>query len=461
MDPVSILKSWLEPVTGPLQEFSSQVESLASINQNSVNTFNTLVNDLTDSYLPDAFTGPAANAMSTLAGDYVTTEATVADTAALSAPMIEAGAASDTMVEGIMEAIFTAGSEVTDTGPLEAVTSTVDVAAAAQGGIDVPNDVAAAGLTGVEALTLIGILVQFLGTLFLLWVTWQSTLDGLANQHYPELPERPKPVQPPIDLTFPPMPSDGKLPTPTSEEKNLAQTLAKEYGNRISVEEILDIIPSHPNASEAEIRALIEAYLRLRKDFPTVPRSYFMSFIEAGFTEQEIRTVLKLIDSYNIKYLRGFNRYDAPVDNLVAILSQLIDIKADELRRLKDEADSKGIQSIDPQILGDLPKSALTFLQLAKSDDMYDRMFGTAVEDMIDKALKRVPGFQKFKETYKLQFNQPLPGETVEPDIQLRLPSGRTIVIDFTTYSQTDKKNKYDLPGVNVLIVVRHSGPDH
>jgi hypothetical protein len=248
---------------------------------------------------------------------------------------------------------------------------------------------------------------------------------------------------------------------PTLQERNLAQTLAKEYGNRISVEEILVILLSHPNASEAEIRALIDAYLRLRKEFPTVPRSYFMSFITAGFSEQQIRSVLQLINAHNIEYLRGLKQYNSAVDNLVAILSQLMDIKAEELRNLKDMADTQGIRSIDPDFWDNLPESVKTFLQTSKRARNYDMIFGTAVEDMIDDAVRKVPGFKEFQANYKLRFNEPLPGQTVQPDIQLVLPDGRIVVIDFTTYSQTATKWKYDLPGVGTLIVVKHTGPGH
>lgn len=57
MDPVSILEQWVSPVTDPLKEFQAQIESLSSVHQNSVNNFQGIMEDLTDS---DYFTGDAA-----------------------------------------------------------------------------------------------------------------------------------------------------------------------------------------------------------------------------------------------------------------------------------------------------------------------------------------------------------------------------------------------------------------
>ncbi len=301
MDPVSILKSWLEPITGPLQEFSSQVESLSSINQSSVNTFNTLVNGLTDSYLPDAFTGPGANAMSTLAGDYATTEATVTDVEAFSGPMVEATAASDVMVEGIIAAIFTAGSEVTDTGPLQAFTATVDIAAGVQGGVDVPNDAVAVGLTGVEALALIAILVQFFGTLFFLWMTWQNTLDGLANQHYPELPERPKVVQPPMNQVNPLV--EEILQMEEFKSEGFDPALIEElYRLGYSKDEIIQILRAiKQNKSYLRLPGKLDKYHRsingallalINRTMSEQTSSAYRGLLSKGFTETELLTII-------------------------------------------------------------------------------------------------------------------------------------------------------------------------
>lgn len=299
MDPVSILKAWVEPITGPLQEMRRQVEALSSINQSSVKTFQTLATGLTDSYLPNAFTGPGANAMSTLADDYVTTETSVADTATFSVPIAEAVAASDLMDEGILEAIFTAASEVTDAGPLEAVTATVDIAAGAQGGIDVPNDVAAVGVTGVDALGLVVLLVQFFATLLFLWRTWQGTLDGLSYQHYPELPERPQVVQPPMNQVNPLV--EEILQMEEFKSEGFDPALIEElYRLGYSKDEIIQILraikqnKSYLSGKPDRYRRAVNFALQalVNRSISEFASGAYRDLRSKGFTDTEIRTII-------------------------------------------------------------------------------------------------------------------------------------------------------------------------
>ncbi|MDQ2715180.1 MAG: hypothetical protein M3Z08_09765 [Chloroflexota bacterium] len=81
MNPVEILERWVEPVTGPLKDFTSTTESLATNHQTSVTNFKNLLDQLTDVSNPDAFVGDGADAMTSLMEDYILSEFALSGTA--------------------------------------------------------------------------------------------------------------------------------------------------------------------------------------------------------------------------------------------------------------------------------------------------------------------------------------------------------------------------------------------
>ncbi|MEO6888433.1 MAG: hypothetical protein ABI324_05490, partial [Ktedonobacteraceae bacterium] len=240
MGAIEILEQWVEPITGPLKDFRSATEELATNHQSSVARFQSIVDDLTNPAGTDAFVGDGADAVTGLMDEYTLSEfALSGTTGALAGPVAEAAGACATAITGIGSAVEIAAGEVTDTGPLLEVTAVVDVTTAVQGGLDVPEDVVAAGLTLAEVLSAVLIIIQLIGTLAFIWITWQNLMHDIAGRPRPRLPNKPKkPVSP-----------------PTLSLKKDLDTLTKEF----------------PDVSSDDIKALLKA----------------------GFSAKQIRAILK------------------------------------------------------------------------------------------------------------------------------------------------------------------------
>jgi len=203
---LEILEQWVKPLTGPLQDFLNETQVLASTHQSSVNSFNNLVQDLTDTNAADAFTGDAANSFVEMTGEYLTSEIALSGTpAALAGPLAEAGTTCATMVTSVGEGVTTAVAAAPEVDALVTVTTVVDVTTVAQGGLDVPEDVVAAGATSLTIWIVIGILTGLAIAIGIAWWTWQSSMNNIANSPMPKLPKKPTaPVPPQMSgLTLP------------------------------------------------------------------------------------------------------------------------------------------------------------------------------------------------------------------------------------------------------------------
>jgi hypothetical protein len=191
MDPISILEQWVSPITEPLREFRAQIESLANIHYRSANTFQNLINDLTNPGAADSFKGKGADAASSLAETYTSGEMKIASNVTAAAPLAMAIVASTDAVAEIGGAVTEAASEVTDSEPLNEIVEVVDVTTIAQGGADVPEDIVAGGVTLARGISLLTIFLQFVTTLFFIWRSWDGSLYTAAHQAYPPLPGDP------------------------------------------------------------------------------------------------------------------------------------------------------------------------------------------------------------------------------------------------------------------------------
>jgi len=203
---LEVLEQWVKPLTGPLEDFLNETQVLASTHQTSVNSFNNLVQDLTDTNVADAFTGDAANNFVEMTGEYLTSEISLSGTsAALAGPLAEAGTTCTTMVTGVGEGVTTAVAAAPEVDALVTVTTVVDVTTVAQGGLDVPEDVVAAGATSLTIWIVIGILTGLAIAIGIAWWTWQSSMNNIANSPMPKLPKKPTaPVPPQMSgLTLP------------------------------------------------------------------------------------------------------------------------------------------------------------------------------------------------------------------------------------------------------------------
>ncbi len=198
MGALEILEQWVKPLTGPLQDFLNETQVLASTHQSSVNSFNNLVQDLTDTNAADAFTGDAANNFVEITGEYLTSEIALSGTpAALAGPLAEAGTTCATMVTGVGEGVTTAVAAAPEVDALVTVTTVVDVTTVAQGGLDVPEDVVAAGATSLTIWIVIGILTGLAIAIGIAWWAWHNSMNNIANSPMPKLPKTPTAPVPP------------------------------------------------------------------------------------------------------------------------------------------------------------------------------------------------------------------------------------------------------------------------
>lgn len=197
MDPVSLLENWLAPITNPLKDFRSQIEEISNIHQSSINTFQNQVNTLTDTSSPDAMTGPGADAISLSAENYTSTELTVSDIEGTISSISNASGLCNTAVTDILEAVSNAGLAASDTEVLGEITAAVDVSAAVQGGLDVPDDIAAGALTSITMQTIIaGLIALAIVIAGIIWI-WRSAMDALSGSfQHSQLPEKPQPIKP-------------------------------------------------------------------------------------------------------------------------------------------------------------------------------------------------------------------------------------------------------------------------
>ncbi|MDQ2716562.1 MAG: hypothetical protein M3Z08_16780 [Chloroflexota bacterium] len=259
MSALDILEQWVAPITGPLKDFRSATEELATNHQTSVTKFQSIVDDLTNPAGTDAFVGDGANAVTGLMDDYTLSEfALSGTTGALAGPVAEAGGACVTAVTGVGGAVETAAGEVTDTGPLLEVTEVVDVTSALQGGVDVPEDVVAAGLSLMEVLAIVLIIVQLIGLLAFIWFTWQNLMNDIAGRPRPKLPNKPKTPAPPVAFGL------------TASQQQDLKTLTEEF----------------PNVSPDDIKALLLAGFSLDE---------IRAILKAGFTHAQIQAVITRI----------------------------------------------------------------------------------------------------------------------------------------------------------------------
>lgn len=261
MNPLDILLRWLAPILDPLKTFRSQTAALNTIHHTSVQTMENLVAALTTP-APDAFTGEAARAFSSATMEYVHTEKMLSGTgtnvggANLAGPLLAAAVACEQAEAGVGQAAAVAAVGVTDDQLLFEATAAIDVTTAAQGGLDVPEDVVAVGATGITLATILQILADLALVIGgILWV-WQSTMHAIG-QLLPKLPPTPTPQTIPFQTNPPVNQQSRKL---TAKEEELAQELSQEPGIGVSLDDIREIIRENPGLRKDQYRLLIEAY---------------------------------------------------------------------------------------------------------------------------------------------------------------------------------------------------------
>ena len=203
--PEQTLTHLLTPVLEPLIQFQKQARHLMSIHHDVVYQFRLAATSLTAPGT-DLLKGEAAKAFDSLVSEYLSSEArfTGAGTPVNSGVMEEADVACATLEQDIVHSIYDTSESFLGHfllfQMLEQVTEAIDISAALQGFIDIPDDAIAGILTAVDATIMITELSSFLVELFQEVQRWQNKIQSLADQPLPSLPPTPTSVSKPIPL---------------------------------------------------------------------------------------------------------------------------------------------------------------------------------------------------------------------------------------------------------------------
>lgn len=267
MGALEILEQWVKPLTGPLQDFLNETQVLASTHQSSVSSFNNLVQDLTDTNGADAFTGDAADQFVEMTGEYLTSEIALSGTpAALAGPLAEAGTTCTTMVTGVGEGVTTAVAAAPEVDALVTVTAVVDVTTVAQGGLDVPEDVVAAGATSLTIWIVIGILTGLAIAIGIVWWAWHNSMNNIANSPMPKLPNKPTAPVPP------------QMSAAAEKWTHLYPDIPIEY---------IEWVLRKKGLTDAGIRKWLDDYMKLLQKYPNAPKMFVALLLMQGHLSPE------------------------------------------------------------------------------------------------------------------------------------------------------------------------------
>jgi len=201
---------------------------------------------------------------------------------ALAGPLAEAGSACAKAVTDIGGAVADTAATAPDVEVLGEATAAVDASAVIQGGVDVPDDIVAGGLTLTTAEAVIGLLITLALAIAYIIFLWQQTMNLIAGSPMPQLPKAPTVTPPQMSLS--------------PEQENLAQRLYADYGKTtgLTLDDIRDIIANNPKLTEKQLRALLDQYSTVIKNHPNLvklaggPLQLFLLFIQLAYDPAKI-----------------------------------------------------------------------------------------------------------------------------------------------------------------------------
>lgn len=442
MGALETLRHWLSPILDPFGGLPAHLQSVQQNHLDSLNTFQSLTNALLVAPPGQQFSGSASDQMFERIAEYLRTESQVS---AVDGVLPEIATATTTCVADLEVATVTLATSVEDDVVITEVTEAVDLAAAVEVGANPIMDVLAGILTAVTTVLYFAALVAF-G-----WAVSEATqalinaLSHAGDKSYPSLPK----------LSH--VPQNNLTPA----QKQLAETLAKEYG--LSVEEVEELMALDPNATEAELRKRIERYLQLRGQYPTLAKDNPEWLLWAAAFNLSDKAVAFLADLNNGKtstYVKGKPLEEVAADVLAAVLGNLaVEANAEliDLIQQAKAAKAKGIP-LDQAIQNwdELPDEVKKLLEGKGGPFLYQR--GRAIESLVKQKFSQEYGDMQsfYEQNFGLKFNKALLGQgNLLPDAQITV-DGHVDVLDITTQSRTEDKKKYNLDGVDITIVLTY-----
>lgn len=297
---------------------------------------------------------------------------------------------------------------------------------------------------------------------------WVSDMQTLAQQPDPpgsQLPGLPSQISTAITYDTEQIVASSVKITLTPEQEKLVKTLADEYG--LSVEEVAELLALDPTATEAELRKKIERYLQLSKRYPELAKNnpqWLLWAAAFNLSDKAVAFLANLNDGKTSTYLKGKPLEEAATDILAAVLSELTREASEQLRDLVKRAKAAKAAGtpLDEAIpeWDDLPPEVQQLLDWKGGSTTYAYQYGKAIESLVkEKFASQYGDMQSFYENnLGMKFNKALLGDgKLLPDVQITV-DGHTDVLDITSLKNAPTKVKYDVSGVQILIVITYGG---
>jgi hypothetical protein len=284
-----------QTVIEPLRDFRQKVAPLNQLHNDCVNQFATIVgNLLTGSDGNTAFQGQGSMAMADVVGQFLDGEETLCGSGNdLMGRLLDAATIGEKRAQELEQRLNEIAIEQDHSGEmLSGAALAVDGGAVAQGGVDVPWDIVALGLTGIAALeaatrNLDAIKVQDAESARSLEIAmWENEMESGPNteplNRLPPDPKGPsgdfsgflKMMGITIGAAGVVLAAGAIIVNLSPAQEDLAQRLHSDYGSSgLSLDDIREIIADNPNLTEDQLRQLLSKYAQVVKAYPNLVSS--------------------------------------------------------------------------------------------------------------------------------------------------------------------------------------------
>ncbi|HLG66082.1 MAG TPA: hypothetical protein VKY19_29460 [Ktedonosporobacter sp.] len=206
--------------------------------------------------------------------------------------------------------------------------------------------------------------------------------------------------------------------------------------------------------------------LDLKQTYPKLPDGYLVYFVMTGISEAQIKQDLTWLTQAGKNYVSGSPFSNPAADFLAAESQRYSQLAEQQLLAWKQQIDTQnnfqGIPAYaleNPQIRAFLlaRKSSIT----GEYPSTLYTAYGYAVQRWIEHNMPSASWYPTLttRFRYKIRFDSQFPGMKQRPDVQMVLPNGKTIIIDYTSYAEIPSKSKYNQGGVIAIIAIAHGLP--
>ncbi len=203
MGVINVLEKWMEPITNPLGEFRSNMQTLVQIHTDSLKTFKDLSSSLTEAGPDETLTGELGEEFWTSVQDFLSAEndlfggaTSISEGATLTEALTEGEQACQACLTTLENAALQATTEAEAQGALDGLTEAVDELDISTLGAFPPLDVVAIILTIISAAAIVGTIVSLAWAVYNAVQGWNKAMNNAADKKRKNLPKQPEPKKP-------------------------------------------------------------------------------------------------------------------------------------------------------------------------------------------------------------------------------------------------------------------------